>query len=52
MTEPISVTFETVHSLLADLPRMVRLTLGYGSKLDRGRLDVILPDGRAVRRQR
>ena len=49
MTEPISVTFETVHSLLADLPRMVRLTLGYGSKLKRGRLDVILPDGRTVR---
>jgi cyclopropane-fatty-acyl-phospholipid synthase len=49
MPELITVTSDTVDSLLPDLPRMVRLTLGYGSKLQRGTLDLTLPDGRTVR---
>jgi len=49
MTEMISVTSETVDALLPDLPRLVRLALGFGSKLKRGTLDVTLPDGRTVR---
>ena len=49
MAELISVTSETVDALLPDLPRMVRLALGFGSKLKRGTLDVTLPDGRTVR---
>jgi cyclopropane-fatty-acyl-phospholipid synthase len=49
MPELITVTSDTVDNLLPDLPRMVRLTLGYGSKLQRGTLDLTLPDGRTVR---
>src|SRR6266403_287068 len=49
MPELISVTSDTVDELLPDLPRMVRRALGYGSKLQRGTLDVTLPDGRSVR---
>jgi cyclopropane-fatty-acyl-phospholipid synthase len=49
MREVISVTSETVDTLLPELPRMVRLALGFGSKLRHGSLEVILPDGRTVR---
>jgi cyclopropane-fatty-acyl-phospholipid synthase len=49
MPEPIAVTSDTVDTVLPDLPRLVRLALGYGSKLQRGTLDVTLPDGRTVR---
>jgi cyclopropane-fatty-acyl-phospholipid synthase len=49
MPELITVASDTVDILLPDLPRMVRLALGYGSKLQRGTLDVTLPDGRRVR---
>jgi cyclopropane-fatty-acyl-phospholipid synthase len=49
MPEPISVTSDTVDALLPELPRLVRLALGFGSKLKRGTLDVTLPDGRTVR---
>ena len=49
MPDLISVTSDTVDERLPDLPRMVRLALGYGSKLQRGTLDVTLPDGRRVR---
>jgi cyclopropane-fatty-acyl-phospholipid synthase len=49
MPEVISVTAETVDALLPDLPRMVRLALGFGSKLRLGSLEVTLPDGRTVR---
>jgi cyclopropane-fatty-acyl-phospholipid synthase len=45
----ISVTLDTVDAVLPDVPRMVRLALGYGSKLQHGTLDVTLPDGRTVR---
>jgi cyclopropane-fatty-acyl-phospholipid synthase len=49
MPERISVTLDTVDKVLPDLPRMARLALGYGSKLQCGTLDVTLPDGRTVR---
>jgi cyclopropane-fatty-acyl-phospholipid synthase len=49
MPDLITVTSDTVDRLLPDLPRMVRLAFGYGSKLQRGTLDVTLPDGRRVR---
>ena len=49
MPEVIPITSETVDRLPADLPRMVRLALGYGAKLRYGSLEVTLPDGRAVK---
>src|SRR6201993_1198021 len=49
MPEVIPVTSDTVDRLPADLPRMVRLALGYGARLRYGSLEVTLPDGRAVR---
>jgi len=49
MADAIAVTSETVDALLPELPRLVRMTLGFASKLRHGLLDVILPDGRTVR---
>jgi cyclopropane-fatty-acyl-phospholipid synthase len=49
MPNAIPVTPDTIDSILADLPRMVRLALGFGSRLRRGTLDVTLPDGRLIR---
>lgn len=49
MSALISVTPDTVDKVFPELPRMVRLALGFGSKLRRGTLDVTLPDGRTVR---
>jgi cyclopropane-fatty-acyl-phospholipid synthase len=49
MAGMIAVTSETVDSLLADLPRRVRLALALGSRLRCGSLEVTLPDGRTVR---
>jgi len=49
MPEIISVTPNSVDAVLADLPRMARLALGFASRLRRGTLDVTLPDGRVVR---
>ena len=49
MTDAIPVTSETVNVLLPELPRLVRLTLGFASELQHGLLDVVLPDGRTVR---
>jgi len=45
----ISVTPDNVDAVLSDLPRLVRLALGFGSRLRRGTLDVTLPDGRRLR---
>jgi cyclopropane-fatty-acyl-phospholipid synthase len=45
----ISVTSETVDAMLPELPRLVRLALGFGARLQHGTLDVTLPDGRTVR---
>ena len=49
MPELISVTSETVDAMFPELPRLVRLALGFGSKLQHGTLDVTLADGRIVR---
>src|ERR1700712_5009822 len=49
MSDLIALTPENVDRELSDLPRMVRLAFGFGSKLRRGTLDVTLPDGRKVR---
>src|ERR1700761_5212243 len=49
MGDVISVTPGNVDTTLADLPRMVRLALGFAAKLKRGTLDVTLLDGRVMR---
>src|SRR5436190_16468193 len=49
MPELISLTSETVDVTFPELPRVVRLALGFGSKLQHGTLDVTLADGRMVR---
>src|SRR3981189_2781528 len=49
MSALISVTPDNVETVLADLPRLVRLALGFGSKLRRGTLDVTLPRSRLLR---
>jgi cyclopropane-fatty-acyl-phospholipid synthase len=49
MAELISVTPDNLETVLADLPRVVRLALGFGSRLRRGTLDVTLLDGRVIR---
>ena len=49
MPEVIPITSNTVDRLPANLPRMVRLALGYGARLRYGSLEVTLPDGRAVK---
>ena len=49
MSELISVTSETVDTTFPELPRLVRLALGFGSQLQHGTLDVTLADGRVVR---
>ena len=49
MSDVISVTPGNLDVRLSDLPRLVRLALGFGSRLRRGTLDVTLPDGRVVR---
>src|SRR4030081_2326553 len=49
MSALISVTPDNVETVLSDLPRVVRLAFGFGSKLRRGTLDVTLPDGRILR---
>jgi cyclopropane-fatty-acyl-phospholipid synthase len=49
MPELIAITSDTADKLPRDLPRVVRLALGYGAKLQRGTLDVALPDGRTIR---
>src|SRR5262245_26139437 len=49
MPDVIAVTPENIDRVLADLPRLARLALGFGARLRRGTLDVTLPDGRVVR---
>src|SRR6185312_11083466 len=49
MGDVIKVTPESARTALAALPRMVRLALGFASRLRRGTLDVTLLDGRVMR---
>src|SRR5205085_668866 len=48
MSNVVSVTPDNIETVLADLPRMVRLALAFGSRLRRGTLDVMLPDDRVI----
>ena len=48
MPNAISVTPDNVETVLADLPRLVRLALAFGSRLRRGMLEVVLPDERVI----
>src|SRR3982074_908928 len=49
MSALISVTPDNVETVLADLPRLVGLALGFASTRRRATLDVTLPDGRILR---
>jgi cyclopropane-fatty-acyl-phospholipid synthase len=49
MSALIPVTPDNLEAVLADLPRVVRLALGFASRLRRGTLDITLPDGRTLR---
>jgi len=49
MGDVIPVTPETAETVLAGLPRLVRLALGFAARLKRGTLDITLLDGRVVR---
>ena len=49
MADTIPVTPDNIDNLLADLPRLARLALGFAAKLKRGTLDITLLDGRVVR---
>jgi cyclopropane-fatty-acyl-phospholipid synthase len=49
MPDVISVTPANIETVLADLPRLARLALGFASKLRRGTLDITLLDGRVIR---
>jgi cyclopropane-fatty-acyl-phospholipid synthase len=49
MSEVIVLAPDTIEQRLPDLPRFVRLTLGFTARLRRGTLDMTLPDGRVIR---
>jgi cyclopropane-fatty-acyl-phospholipid synthase len=49
MPDVIAVTPDNINKVLADLPRLPRLAIGFGSRLRRGMLDLTLPDGRIIR---
>jgi len=49
MSDLIALTPDNIDNKLSDLPRAVRLALGFASGLRRGTLDITLPDGRRVR---
>jgi len=49
MSEVIVLAPDTIEQRVPDLPRFVRLTLGFTARLRRGTLEVTLPDGRVIR---
>ncbi|PZA13716.1 SAM-dependent methyltransferase [Rhodopseudomonas palustris] len=49
MSELVALTPDNVEARVADLPRVVRMALAFGARLQRGTLDVTLPDGRRFR---
>jgi cyclopropane-fatty-acyl-phospholipid synthase len=49
MANAIRVTPDNIDNVLADLPRLARLALGFAARLRRGTLDITLLDGRVVR---
>ena len=49
MANAIRVTPDNIDDVLADLPRLARLALGFAARLKRGTLDITLLDGRVIR---
>jgi cyclopropane-fatty-acyl-phospholipid synthase len=49
MADTIPVTPDNIGNVLADLPRLARLALGFAARLRRGTLDITLLDGRVIR---
>jgi cyclopropane-fatty-acyl-phospholipid synthase len=49
MADIIPVSPDNIDTVLADLPRLARLALGFAARLRRGTLDITLLDGRVVR---
>ena len=49
MADAIPVTPDNIDNVLADLPRLARLALGFAARLKRGTLDITLLDGRVIR---
>jgi cyclopropane-fatty-acyl-phospholipid synthase len=49
MADVIPVRPDNIDSVLADLPRLARLALGFAARLRHGTLDITLLDGRVVR---
>jgi cyclopropane-fatty-acyl-phospholipid synthase len=49
MADAIPVRPDNIDTVLADLPRLARLALGFAAKLRRGTLDITLLDGRVLR---
>jgi len=49
MADAIPVTPGNIDDVLADLPRLARLALGFAARLKCGTLDITLLDGRVVR---
>ena len=49
MADTIPVRPDNIDKVLADLPRLARLALGFAAKLKRGTLDIALLDGRVIR---
>ncbi len=45
----IPVTPDNIDNVLAELPRLARLALGFAARLRRGTLDITLLDGRVIR---
>lgn len=49
MQDALKVTPENVGSALGNLPRMMRLALGFAARIRYGTLDIALPDGRCLK---
>ena len=49
MHDAIHVTPSNLRSTIGDLPRMVRLALGFAARVQNGTLYMTLPDGRRIR---
>lgn len=50
-SEPEVATRDNIAQLTQGLPRVVRMILRMATAIERGRLDIVLPDGRALRFQ-
>ncbi|HSI41058.1 MAG TPA: cyclopropane-fatty-acyl-phospholipid synthase family protein [Xanthobacteraceae bacterium] len=48
MTPDVAVTQDSLHRHLAGLPRPAKMALAFASRLRKGRLRIVLPDGRVL----